>query len=161
MTDGFSGWALSTSATPADKYSAVFAVTTEATWASPLPYNITAGRDLNGDLTNNDRPLSARRNAGGMALDVDAINVWRAANGLQGVTADDLDGANFFNWDLRLSRTFRLGNGVGVEGLVEAFNVTNRVNYLRYVTNSRLASLGQATLAGDPRQIQFGVRVTF
>jgi hypothetical protein len=130
-------------------------------WASPLPYTITAGRDLNQDLTNNDRPAGVARNSGAVAPEVDAINAWRATNGLQPVTAEDLNGANSFNWDLRLSRSFQLGRGVRLEGLFEVFNVTNRVNYLRFVTNARLATLGQPTLAGDPRQVQLGVRVTF
>lgn len=130
-------------------------------WASPLPFTVTAGRDLNNDLTNNDRPAGVGRNSGGIAPEVDAINAWRAANTLAPVTAEDLNGANFFNWDLRLSRAFQLGGGVRIEGLAEVFNLTNRVNYLRFVTNARLATLGQPTLAGDPRQVQFGARITF
>lgn len=130
-------------------------------WASPLPYTITAGRDLNQDLTNNDRPVGVGRNSGGMAPEVSAINAWRAANGLQPVSADDLGGANSFNWDVRLSRGFRIGRGMRLEGLIEIFNLTNRVNYLRFVSNARLATLGQPTLAGDPRQVQLGMRVTF
>lgn len=130
-------------------------------WASPLPYTITAGRDLNQDLTNNDRPAGVARNSGGVAPEVDAINTWRAANGLQPITAGDLNGANSFNWDMRLSRGFQLGGDVRLEALVEVFNVTNRANYLRFVTNARLATLGQPTLAGDPRQVQLGFRLTF
>ena len=131
------------------------------TWASPLPYNITAGLDLNRDLNNIDRPAGVRRNAGGLGADVDAINTWRAENGLAAVTADDLNGSNFFNWDVRVSRSFGLPGGSRIEALVEAFNLTNRPNYLRFVTNSRLATLGQSTVAADPRQVQFGVRMTF
>ena len=134
---------------------------TIVTWASPLPYTITAGRDLNQDLTNNDRPAGVGRNSGGLKPEVSAINLWRDSNGLPAVAAEDLDGADFFNWDLRVSRSFNLGGDVRVEGLVEAFNLTNRVNYLRFVTNSRLATLGQPTLAADPRQVQFGIRITF
>jgi len=136
-------------------------VGTIVTWASPLPYTITAGRDLNRDLTVNDRPAGVGRNSGAMDPEVDAINRWRAENGLAPVTAGDLAGANFFNWDLRVSRAFRLGNGVRLEALVEAFNLTDRTNYLRFVTNARLATLGRPTVAGDPRQVQFGLRATF
>ena len=39
-------------------------------------------------------------------------------------------GSDFFTLNLRVSRTFRLGNALKARGLVEAFNVTNRVNNL-------------------------------
>jgi hypothetical protein len=131
------------------------------TWASSVPYTITAGQDLNLDLTNNDRPAGVGRNSGAMSPEVSAINAWRGVNGLQPVSAAGLGGARFFNWDLRVSRGFELGGGNRIEALIEAFNLTNRTNYLRFVSNALLATLGQPTLAGDPRQIQVGVRVTF
>ncbi|MBY0497416.1 MAG: carboxypeptidase regulatory-like domain-containing protein [Cyanobacteria bacterium] len=131
------------------------------TWASPLPYNITAGLDINRDLNNIDRPSGVRRNAGGEASDIASINAWRSSNGLAAVTADDLNGANYFNWDVRVSRSFNLGGQARLEAMLEAFNLTNRANYIRFVTNARLASLGQPTVAGEPRQVQLGLRFTF
>lgn len=136
-------------------------VGTILSWASPLPYTITAGRDLNRDLTNNDRPEGVGRGSGGLAPELGPINTWRAANGLQAISDEDLNGANSFNWDLRLSRGFQVGRGLRLEGLLEVFNVSNRVNYGRFVSNARLATLGQPTVAGDPRQVQLGARVTF
>ena len=39
-------------------------------------------------------------------------------------------GSDFFTLNLRVSRAFRISGGVKLEGLVEAFNLTNRVNNL-------------------------------
>jgi hypothetical protein len=58
---------------------------------------------------------------------------------------------------------------VKVEGLVEAFNLTNHVNVLTRTTSfgagayptNPAANFNQVTAVGDPRTIQFGVRVSF
>jgi hypothetical protein len=58
---------------------------------------------------------------------------------------------------------------VKAEGLVEAFNVTDRVNNITrnntfgagaYPTNP-VANFNTITAVGDPRTLQFGVRLTF
>ena len=78
-------------------------------------------------------------------------------------------GSDFFALNLRASRAFRISGGVKVEGLVEAFNATNRVNNLTrnntfgpgaYPTNP-LPAYNQITAVGDPATLQFGVRLTF
>ena len=78
-------------------------------------------------------------------------------------------GSDFFTLNLRVSRAFRIGGGVKVEGLVEAFNVTNRVNNL-----TRNNTFGPGAYPTNPRAgvqpdhggwrsatLQFGVRLTF
>ncbi len=79
------------------------------------------------------------------------------------------EGPDFFSMSVRLSRAFAVGRGVRVEGLVEAFNLTNRVNTVTmnanfgasaYPTNPS-ATFGQVTAVGDPRSVQFGLRVRF
>jgi hypothetical protein len=78
-------------------------------------------------------------------------------------------GGDFSTVSLRLNRTFRLSNRVQIDGLVEAFNLFNRRNELArtttfgpgaYPTNPS-PSFGQVTVVGDPRSLQFGVRVKF
>ena len=78
-------------------------------------------------------------------------------------------GSDFFSLNLRLSRAFPIAGGVKVEGLVEAFNLTNRANPLTrnsnfgpgaYPTNP-VATFNQITAVGDPRVFQFGLRLTF
>jgi hypothetical protein len=109
-------------------------------WATGTPYNIVTGGDRNNDTTVNDRPAGVSRNSGRLP-----------------------DSASL---DLRLSRTFPLRRGQHVELMLEGFNVLNHVNVLN-VNNTfgqgTVASptLGQPTLAGDPRQMQAGVRWSF
>jgi hypothetical protein len=110
------------------------------TYASRLPFNVLLGSDRNLDTNNNDRPLGVGRNTG--------------------------RGFDFASLDLRLSRTFRITERVDVKLLAEGFNVLNRANF--GVPNNTfgsgltpLAAFGQPTAAFDPRQFQFGMKVSF
>ena len=109
-------------------------------YASALPFNIQTGTDLNGDTNVNDRPAGVSRNTG------------------KGFSSATLD--------LRLSRRLRAGGRVVVEAVADAFNARNRAN-LEIPNNiigtgvTPLPTFGQATAAGDPRQFQLGIRVTF
>jgi hypothetical protein len=69
----------------------------------------------------------------------------------------------------RLSRTFRVSDGVSVQGIVEAFNALNHFNG---VTNNGVfgsgaypanpsPTFGQVTSVSDPRSLQLAVRVRF
>ena len=77
-------------------------------------------------------------------------------------------GSDFFTLNTRVSRSFKISN-IRLEGAVEAFNLTNRRNDLTrigtfgsgtYPTSSS-ATFNQITAVGDPRSVQFGVRVRF
>lgn len=109
-------------------------------YGSRLPFNIVTGNDRNFDTNVNDRPVGVARNSG--------------------------SGFNFASLDLRLSRHFRLTERVQLETLVEAFNVLNRAN-LQLPNNTfgvgaiAPATFGQPTAAADPRQLQFGLRLSF
>ena len=78
-------------------------------------------------------------------------------------------GPDFFTASLRLSRTFRLGDRVRLEGLVEGFNLTNRTNVVTVNGNfgtgaypaNPSSSFGQVLGVGEPRSAQFGLRVRF
>jgi hypothetical protein len=75
-------------------------------WNSGHPFNLLAGADVNGDNHfTNDRPPGAPRNSG--------------------------LGPNYFTFDMRLARTFRLGEQRTLRFTVEGFNLTNRTNYSR------------------------------
>ena len=75
-------------------------------------------------------------------------------------------GPDFFSLNLRLSRTFQTRSRVRLEGLVEAFNVTNRVNVVSLNGNfgagaypsSPSPNFGQVLAVGDPRAFQLGMR---
>lgn len=110
------------------------------TYGSRLPFNVLLGNDRNLDTNNNDRPLGVGRNTG--------------------------RGFDFTSLDLRLSRRFRLTERVDLQLLAEGFNVLNRANF--GVPNNTFGSgaqplpaFGQPTAAFDPRQFQFGVKLSF
>jgi len=110
------------------------------TYASRLPFNVLLGSDRNFDTNNNDRPVGVGRNTG--------------------------RGFDFASLDLRLSRRFHLTERVDLQLLAEGFNVLNRANF--GVPNNTFGSgatplptFGQPTSAFDPRQFQFGMKVSF
>jgi hypothetical protein len=124
---------------------------------SALPFNITSGvASLQGTT---GRPLSD----GGTTpanFDVRAVSFIPRNTGI---------GGDFFSLNLRVSRQFPLAAGTRLEGLVETFNLTNRVNNLTRNTNfgpgayptNPVSSFNQITAVGDPRTLQFGLRLMF
>jgi hypothetical protein len=108
-------------------------------YATGLPFNVVTGNDRNNDTNTNDRPVGVGRNSERQP--------------------------NVSTVDLRLSKAFIVG-GQQLDVMVEAFNVFNHVNILAvnnvYGTGlSPNPTFGQPTLAGDPRQMQVGVRWSF
>jgi hypothetical protein len=109
-------------------------------YASALPFNIVTGGDRNFDTSFNDRPVGIGRNTG--------------------------RGFDFVSLDLRVSKRIRFSEHAALEVLAESFNTLNRTNF--QIPNNTfgtgpvpLASFGRPTAAGDPRQIQFGMRLSF
>ncbi|HKY20188.1 MAG TPA: TonB-dependent receptor [Vicinamibacterales bacterium] len=78
-------------------------------------------------------------------------------------------GSHFFTLSARLSRSFTVSRTLELEGVAEAFNLTNRRNNLTRNTNfgpgaypsSPLPAFGQITAVGEPRAFQFGARLRF
>jgi hypothetical protein len=110
------------------------------TYASRLPFNVLLGSDRNLDTNNNDRPVGVGRNTG--------------------------RGFDFVSLDMRLSRRFRITERLGLDVLAEGFNLFNRSNL--GVPNNTVgsgttpnAAFGQPTQAFDPRQFQFGLKLSF
>lgn len=110
------------------------------TYASRLPFNIVTGSDRNFDTNNNDRPVGVARNAG--------------------------HGFDFASFDLRIGREVRLTDRVNLQILAEGFNLLNRANHS--VPNNTfgtgaapLPTFGEPTAAFDPRQFQFGLKLSF
>ena len=70
----------------------------------------------------------------------------------------------FFTWDIRVSRPFKLrDSSVSIEPIFEMFNLTNSKNIRRPKTTSLVFNFDGTvqTGLGDPRQAQLGVRVRF
>lgn len=124
------------------------------TYSSGHPFNLLLGFDANNDTNaNTDRPFLAGRNTG--------------------------VGPNYINFDLRVAREvrFRRESNYRLEGIVEAFNLFNRVNFSGVnnivgttpraayrVEGNRNANPAEPlgfTSAFDPRQIQLGVKFKF
>ena len=124
---------------------------------SALPFNILSGvNSLQGTA---GRPF-ADGSASTANFDVRAVELIPRNAGI---------GNDFFTMSLRVSRSFPLGGGRRVEGMIEAFNLTDRINPVTRnasfgtgsYPSSPLAAFNTVTAVGDPRTLQFGVRVTF
>jgi hypothetical protein len=108
-------------------------------FASAAPFNVQTGGDRNNDTNVNDRPVGVGRNS---------------ARGFDSATLD-----------VRVARLFRMAR-LQVETSIEAFNVLNRTNLL-FPNNTfgtgpaPLPAFGLPAAAGDPRQLQLGLRVQF
>jgi hypothetical protein len=110
------------------------------TYASALPFNVLLGSDRNFDTSNNDRPLGVGRNTG--------------------------RGFDYASFDLRVRRRFSVTENVKLDVMAEGFSLFNRTNF--GVPNNVFGSGGnpsatfrQPTLAFDPRQFQFGIKLSF
>jgi hypothetical protein len=125
------------------------------------PFNLLAGTDVNGDRhSTNDRPVGAARNTG--------------------------QGPDFADFDMRITRRFKLGEHANIQFLAEGFNLLNRTNYASVnnivgpafgltpgfttfnvqgikvdPTTQSLATPLAFTSAFPMRQLQFGVRLGF
>jgi hypothetical protein len=125
------------------------------------PFNLLAGADINGDgHFTNDRPPGDGRNTG--------------------------LGPNYYDFDMRLSRSFKVGEKSSLQFTAEAFNLANRTNYasVNNIVGAAFAPpfnvhgikpgtvLSDGTLAGPStplgftaafpkRQVQLGLRFTF
>jgi hypothetical protein len=130
---------------------------------SGLPYTAIIGDDVNNDGNDNDRAI------------INGVVVGR----------NSFRQPNFFNLDLRVAKSFRLGETRRLDFLAEFFNVTRNTNKnydvdaIAIVEGPRPLSNGTLSTAalnpagflpysapstarfGGPRQVQLGVRFTF
>jgi carboxypeptidase family protein len=134
---------------------------------SPLPYNITTGRDDNGDTVSNDRPAGTTRNSGrgGAQVDVGVRLSWSTGFGgpaappagpqiriLRGDNADPLSGMpGGLDGQKRYS----------VELYAQAYNALNRMNPLNFSGVLTSPFFGRATSAAAPRRVEIGTRFSF
>lgn len=127
-----------------------FQVSGLATFASPRPYDVIDGRDLNDNNFFADDWIGGERNK--------------------------LPESTFRNWykmvDLRVSKMFDISTGyegraVRLELVVEAFNVFNWFNQVGFfgrkfdAVGNPLATFGKPSDAYAPRQAQLGVKVSY
>ncbi len=131
--------------TPWEKLSHGFQLTTSLTAYSPLPFNITTGS--NTIQGTGARPM------------IDGVFISRNAG----------EGFSILNLNIRLSRTFAIGERARLLALAEMFNTLNHVNVatLNGVFGAGVypsvpsATFLQITAVNDPRTAQFGLRLSF
>lgn len=135
---------------------------------SALPYDITTGRDDNGDTLSTDRPAGITRNTGrGRAqYDVSVRLAWRV--GFGGAPPPSAGGPQV--------RVVRGGSDVNpladmpagearsrysLEFSAQAFNVTNHTNATLISGVLSSPFFGQAVAASSPRRVELGVKLAF
>lgn len=133
---------------------------------SGSPMIVQTGTDTDGDRSlTGDRPAGLPITVGreGTEDALGLINAFRATRGLQPVDPGLLNLDPYRTLDIRLTKTLPAGARRSVELLIEAFNVTNCVNFnpVTVSRNMNTASFLARTSARDARQIQWGVRVGF
>ncbi len=147
--------------------------------SSGRPFNILVGSDRNFDLgSNTDRPLVARSGQANLCGDTAVASDYSPTGFLipscyvdgvfDGVASAPLIGNLSRNagrrpytvfTDLRLARTLDLTERVKLQGIVDIFNLINRFNVAD--VNFLYTQNGRPTAAFDPRQFQFGLRLSF
>ncbi len=150
-------------------------VALNASYRSATPYDITTGRDENGDGVFNDRPAGTSRNSargsdvfelGGRLSYGWSFGPRRAGGGGGGggqtmvVAIGSAGGGGGAAMATGLSggagdRRFRL------DFFVSGQNLLNRTNYTSYSGTLTSPLFGQPTAAGTPRRIQLGARFGF
>jgi outer membrane receptor protein involved in Fe transport len=134
-----------------------FQASTMIQYYSALPFNIVSG--VNSLQGTPGRPL-ANGSASTANFDVRAVEFIPRNAGV---------GSDFFTMSLRVSRAFTMPGGARIEGMLEAFNLTNRTNPItRNATFGSgsyplapVSAFNTVTAVGDPRSLQFGLRMSF
>ncbi len=133
---------------------------------SPIPVQAGAGLDLDGDRSpTGDRPPGLAITVGRDNVDesVRIIDEFRAGLTLPPVNSELLRLDPYRSLDLRLTKVFRVRGPQRLELTLEAFNLTNHLNYNSTSVNRNLNSPAflERRTARDARQIQWGIRYSF
>ena len=129
-------------------------VATVVSAISGAPVNEIVGRDVNGDLDVNDRPIRG--------ID-DTLFPIRSALDAQGrAVINGLEGPGSFLVDMSFRYSVPLANGLeSLDLFYDIFNVLNRENLVAPTGNRASSTFMVPTAAQFPRQMQFGIRVRF
>jgi len=127
---------------------------------SGLPWNVTTGTDNNRDSFIVDRPDLA-------VADGDPRDRATYFSGFTGrvgnLGRNSAIGPDFFRLDARISKIVRFDTR-RIEGFIEGFNLTNRVNFGRPTSSLRSVNFGRPTAlaqGANMRQVEIGVRFDF
>jgi hypothetical protein len=134
---------------------------------SGTPYNVTTGRDDNGDTVSNDRPAGVTRNSalGSATIDLGLRLSWSLPFGgaapppagpqvriIRGDNADPLSGMGGME---------NAGKRYSLELYAQAYNALNHFNALNFSGVVGSPFFGQPTSAAAPRRVELGGRLNF
>ncbi|MGH9632560.1 MAG: TonB-dependent receptor domain-containing protein [Bryobacteraceae bacterium] len=140
-------------------------------WQSGFPLSIGSGLDNSftgvgrdrADFLGGEAQLSYDRPHGEMiAMWFDTSRFTVNAPGTFGNSGrNNLRGPRFFNTDFSVIKDTRIRESASLQFRAEFFNLFNNVNFSGPSTNRSSAQFGRITLAGDPRILQFALKVQF
>jgi Carboxypeptidase regulatory-like domain/TonB dependent receptor len=127
-------------------------------YRSGSPWNVTTGRDNNGDTEFNDRPDLAVPDGDRY----DRATYFRDFTGRVGNLGRNANiGPSFVTLDARVSKFIQLQR-LRFEAFIEAFNATNKVNFGTPQGNVGSSTFGRSTsIQGQMRQVELGFRLDF
>jgi hypothetical protein len=134
-----------------------------ARYLSGTPISASAGVDLDGDgVTSGDRPrgIPPYVGRGDVAEQLTLMNQYRASIGLAPATLDMLKLMPRKEIDMRMNKTFAFRDQ-RMQVFLEAFNLTNMVNWVNGTGNMRSSTFLVSRPGGTARQIQWGARYSF
>jgi hypothetical protein len=145
-----------------------FRLGTSLRMQSALPYNVTTGRDDNGDTVSNDRPAGVTRNSGrGRAqIDLGARLSWSVAFSTRPAASVQAPQIRIVRGDGGdpLGAMGGMDNATeryGLEFFVQAYNLLNHMNATSFSGVLTSPFFGQPTAAAPPRRVEIGTRMTF
>jgi hypothetical protein len=127
-------------------------------YRSGSPWNVTTGRDNNGDTEQNDRPDLVNPNGDRL----DKATYFGDFTGRVGNLGRNANiGPSYVSLDARVSKFVQVQR-LRLEAFIEAFNATNKVNLGSPTGNLRSVNFGRSTsIQGNPRQVELGFRLDF
>jgi hypothetical protein len=136
------------------------------TYRSELPWSATAGRDLNGDGFTSDLVPGTTRNAGGRNLDLNAVNAYRAANGLNAILESQIESSRINIADVRVSKQIRFAGHRRADLMLQVFNLFNARNLQAQFGSGRVGnalspSFGRILSARPAAQVELAARVNW
>jgi hypothetical protein len=144
-----------------------FRIGTSFRVSSALPYNITTGRDDNGDTVSNDRPAGVTRNTGRGSAQIDLGMRLSWSTGFGGPAAPPAGPQVRI---VRGDNADPLGSIGGADGqntrytvefYTQGYNLLNHTNALNFSGVVSSPFFARATSAAAPRRIELGTRFTF
>jgi carboxypeptidase family protein/TonB-dependent receptor-like protein len=129
-------------------------VATVVSAISGAPINETVGRDVNGDLDVNDRPIRG--------IDDNLFPIRSPLDSQGRAVINGLEGPGSFLVDMSFRYAVPLASGLeSLDLFYDIFNVLNRENLVAPTGNRASSTFMVPTAAQFPRQMQFGIRVRF